>query len=181
MSTHNWSKEFRDLLRSMSISLYPTSMLTEVIDAYGITKKSFNSSFRTRYSDIDDIKKNAFYYEKKAPFIMVDDRAQVICLFVKDVSDIINDGSYHMICLNTIAAISLPAQYSPREFEEYLSLANSLQNGDEREKAVYKANESFFRRIELILHHLHDVDLSAIAVDNAKFLQSHMKVNLFVK
>jgi hypothetical protein len=179
MSTHNWSNDFRDLLRSLSISLYPTSMLTEVIDAYGITKKSFNSTFRTRYSDIDDIKKNAFYYEKKAPFMMVDDKTQAICAFVKGVSDIINESSYNMICLNTVAAISLPAQYCPRGFEEYISLAKYLQNGDKKEKSVYKANEKLFCRIDLILHHLQDVDLSSIAVDNAAFLQSHIEVKSF--
>lgn len=181
MNTHDWSNDFRELLSSMDIRLYSTSLFSEVIEAYGITRKSFNSAFRTRYKDIGDIKKNADYYAKKATYMVVDDRENTICSFAEGIEDIIDANSHNLICQNTAFSIALPAQYSPGDFDAYLSVAEKLKSGNDREQAVYRANERYFNRIALVLHHLQDVDLSAIANDNAKALHAYMKDKSIMK
>lgn len=175
MNTHNWSNDFRELLSSMSIMVYSTSLFNEVIDAYGVTRKSFNSSFRTRYKDISDIKDNADYYAKKAAYMVVDDKENMICSFADEVSDIITTNSHDLICKNTACYISLPARYSPTALSDYLSIATELKIGSNREQALYRANERYFNRIDLILHHLQDVDLSTIAEANAEMLHDYLK------
>ena len=168
MNTHDWSNDFRELLNS-------TSLFNEVIDAYGVTRKSFNSSFRTRYKDISNIKDNADYYAKKATYMVVDDKENIICSFADEVSDIITASSYDLICQNTACYISLPTKYSPATLDDYLSIATELKNGSNREQALFRANERYFNRIDLILHHLQDVDLSTIAEANAEMLHGYLK------
>lgn len=175
MNTHDWSNDFRELLNSMSIMVYSTSLFNEVIDAYGVTRKSFNSSFRTRYKDISNIKDNADYYAKKATYMVVDDKENIICSFADEVSDIITASSYDLICQNTACYISLPTKYSPATLDDYLSIATELKNGSNREQALFRANERYFNRIDLILHHLQDVDLSTIAEANAEMLHGYLK------
>lgn len=175
MNTHNWSNDFRDLLGSMGIQIYSTALFVEIIDAYSVTRQAFNSAFRTRYKNIDDIRNNADYYAKKAPYLVVDDRERKICSFVGNVSDIIEERSQYLICKNTTLEISLPARYAPKSFEEYLAVAEQLKTGNKKERLLYKAYERYFNRIDLILHHLNEVDLAEIADSSAECLHKHME------